>query len=326
MKVAVLGAGFAGLATVWQLLKERVAVTLFDPAGIGGQASAVSAGLLHTYVGLHAKYNLEGREGYLETENLLQVAERALGMAVSLKSGLLRPALTEEQRLDYRLCAEKHADTEWLSAEQTRQKIPYLSAFPALWIKSAMTVYPDLYLKGLWIACEKLGAKWEKKAVTQLTELAEFDAIILATGPQSLTFPELQSARLHLIKGQIVELAWPATLKPLAMPVNSQAYIVMNRDNRSCIIGSTYERGFTSPEPDIAFALREILPKAAALVPALAEAKVLNCRAGIRVSAPGHLPLVKQIDPKVWLFSGLGSKGLLYHALYAKKLVNELII
>lgn len=94
MKVAVLGAGFAGLATVWQLLKERVAVTLFDPAGIGGQASAVSAGLLHTYVGLHAKYNLEGREGYLETENLLQVAERALGMAVSLKSGLLRPALT----------------------------------------------------------------------------------------------------------------------------------------------------------------------------------------------------------------------------------------
>lgn len=325
MKIAILGTGFAGLATAWHLLQKGVSVTLFDPTGIGGQASSVSAGLLHTYVGLHAKYNLHGREGYEETDALLHVAEKALGKPVCSRSGLLRPALTEEQRLDYRLCAEKHADTEWLSAEQAQLMVPCVAPCPALWIKSAITVYPELYLAGLWKACSELGARWEQRSVTQLAELNAYDAIILATGPQTLAFPEAQGAKLHLLKGQILELSWPPSLAPLSMPVNSQAYIVMHRNHTSCIIGTTYERTFTSPEPDPEYAVAEILPKATACIPALAEAQVLGCRAGIRVAGPGHLPVVRQVAPKIWLYSGLGSKGLLYHALYARKLVQELV-
>lgn len=327
MRIAVLGGGFAGLATAWHLLaqKRNIHVTLFDPAAIGGQASAVSAGLLHTYIGLHAKYNQYGREGYLETERLLQVAERALGLPVCARSGLLRPALNEGQMLDYRLCAEKNEDTEWLSVEQAQQKVQGLIESPALWIKSALTIYPDLYLEGLWMACQQLGLKREARAISDLSELSGYDAVILATGPQSLSFPELQETRLSLIKGQILELKWPESLSPLPLPINSQAYIVMNRDNKSCIIGSTYERTFTSCEPDADHALNEILPKAAALIPALAGAQVLGCRAGIRVSAPDHLPMIKQVAHRTWLFTGLGSKGLLYHALYAKKIVQEII-
>ncbi len=327
MKIAIIGAGFAGLATAWQLLEqnEHLSITLFDPSGIGGQASSISAGLLHTYIGLHAKYNQDGREGYEETRKLLNVASKALNQLTYAESGLLRPALSDSQQLDYRICADKYDDVEWLSADQAQRKVPCLSYHSALWIKSALTVYPELYTQGLGLASLQRGVTFEKKAIVSLAEVDNFDAIIIAAGPQTLHFPELASLRLNFIKGQILEMAWPVQLTPLTMPVNSQTYIVMNRNNKSCIIGSTYERTFTSSAPNIEVAMTEILPKAVALIPLLAEAEVLGCRAGIRVSSPGHLPIIQQISPRIWVFTGLGSKGLLYHALYAKKLVKAIL-
>lgn len=325
MKIAILGAGFAGLATAWNLVQNNNhSITLFDPSGMGAQASSVSAGLLYTYVGLHAKYNLHGHEGYEETLTLLDIASKALNQPVYSRSGLLRPALTEIQKLDFQISAEKHGDLEWLTSEQAQKYMTGISTHPALFIKSAITVYPDLYLKGLSQACIACGMNVEKQAINSLTELDHFDSIVVAAGPQTLSFPGCESLRLHLIKGQIIELSWPSTLSPLPMPLSSQAYIVMNRDNKSCIIGSTYEREYTSPEPDLTVALTEILPKAVTIIPDLATSKVLGCRAGIRVSGPNHLPLIEKISPKAWAFTGLGSKGLLYHALYAKKLAAQI--
>lgn len=319
MKIAILGAGFAGLAIAWNLAQKH-SVTLFDPHI--GQASSVAAGLLHTYVGLHAKYNLYGLEGYEEALKLLKIASKTLNQPVYVSSGLLRPAISDSQKLDFQICADKHADVEWLTSEQVQKSVPGICNYPGILIKSAITVYPDLYLRGLSSACILNGMHIEKEAITALRELDDFDTIIIAAGAQTLSFPGCESFRLSLIKGQIVELAWPANLPPLPLPLSSQAYIVMNRDHKSCIIGSTYERGFTSDGPDLSIALDEILPKAASIIPDLASAKVLGARAGVRVSAPDHMPLIKQISSKIWIFTGLGSKGLLYHALYAKRLAD----
>ena len=44
-------------------------------------------------------------------------------------------------------------------------------------------------------------------------------------------------------------------------------------------------------------------------------------RAGIRVTNPAHyFPILEQIDPKTWVVTALGSRGLLYHAYLGKKL------
>ena len=51
-RYAVIGGGFAGVATAWHLLahaKRPVRVDLFDGAGIAGGASGAAAGLLHPY-------------------------------------------------------------------------------------------------------------------------------------------------------------------------------------------------------------------------------------------------------------------------------------
>ena len=51
-RYAVIGGGFAGIATAWHLLAHAdapVSVHLFDGAGIAGGASGAAAGLLHPY-------------------------------------------------------------------------------------------------------------------------------------------------------------------------------------------------------------------------------------------------------------------------------------
>ena len=69
MKVAVIGAGFCGLAVVWNLLNQlfqpNLEVTLFDKTAIGSGASGVAAGLLHPYAGAHAKLNWRGKEAWM---------------------------------------------------------------------------------------------------------------------------------------------------------------------------------------------------------------------------------------------------------------------
>ena len=98
MRIAILGAGFSGLATTWHLLKQKNAeIVVFDPVGIGGQTSGIAAGLLHPYAGVHAKQNKNGYEGLQATLELLEVASNELGRPVTKNTGLLRVAIYYSQ-------------------------------------------------------------------------------------------------------------------------------------------------------------------------------------------------------------------------------------
>ena len=312
-KIAIIGAGFAGLATAWHLLNLHHEVTLYDGSGIGGQASGIAAGLLHPFVGAHAKYNWKGAEGMKATTQLLDVASNALSKPVAKRTGLLRIALTKKQEEDYAVCASRYPEVEWIKNAQER--VSHVVPKPGILIKTAMTVNTRQYLQGLWQACERKGAKLEQRQISSLTELNSFDAIIVAMGAATTSLPELAHLPVRPLKGQILKLE---NMPPLNMPVSSQVYIVDN------IVGATFERTFDTAEPTPDLAISEILPKATVLIPALKEAQVVDCRAAIRATTANRRPLVTQLNPKCWVFTGLGSKGLLYHALFAESLARSI--
>lgn len=314
--IAIIGAGFCGLASAWELLQEGHEVHLYDPAGIGGGASGVSAGLLHPFTGIHAKAVPWGREGVAATLELIRISSQALGKPVAEESGMLRLALTEEMRNDFMHCASQHDDVDWLEPRECQHLVPGLKALPGICIRSALTVRSPLYLQGLWLACEQRGATLIPKSILSLSELSSYDLVIVAMGASLL--PELRQLPVRPIKGQVLELAWPQDIAPLELPLNCQAYLVMQPGGESCLAGATFEREFSSALPIPDHAVKEIMPKIAAFYPPLQEARVIGCRAGLRASAPGHKPLLKQLDAKTWILTGMGSKGLLYHALFAK--------
>lgn len=312
MKIAIVGAGFAGLAAAWHLSQlPSIKVTVYDALPIGQGTSGMAAGLLHAYAGLHAKKNWRGDEGLAAALPLLDIASKTLGEPVYSAPGLLRIALNTTAEMDYRRCAEKYDDVEWV--ENCRDRLTDLPSRPGIFIHNAYKVYGERYLQGLWQACAKEGAIFIEKLVSPSSLLATYDYVIAATGGET--------PFLNRVKGQLLVVQWPAGLAPLPFPLMSQYYIAMDQDQTKCFVGGTYERPPYDPDPR--FAEKELWPKALELYPPLEKGTILEVKEGYRSTTPNHLPFLKETQDRLFVFAGLGSKGLLYSALYAQELASR---
>lgn len=331
MRIAILGAGFAGLSVSWNLLRYKlgsISIDLFDPEPIGKGVSGQSSGLLHTYSGKEARKSWRAEECLHETHRLITEASTGINEPIVLSKGILRPALTDEQCLAFKRCAETHEDTEWWDAKRCIREVPGL-AVPeengGLYIKSGITIDTQSYLQGLWQRIAKMGVQYSKSTAIRPAELAKYDCVLIATGPVTKNFPGLEKLPITPVKGQLLELEWPQEVPPPPISLISQKYLVMSRDRKRCMVGATFERDFTSPKADIQEAAAEIMPNIISFFPALEGAKILRCRSGFRASTPSHLPLVGRISDKIYFFTGLGSKGLLYHAWVGKRVARAIL-
>ncbi len=323
-RVAVVGGGLAGLGVLCHLLENpNVEATLFDPKGIGGGASGASTGLLHPFPARDALRSWRASEGMEETKRLIGLSENALKKPVCQSSGVLRIALTEQQKNHFRVLAENDGEAIWI--EEGSSKVAFTVKEPALWVPGGMTVYSQLYLEGLWLHAQAKGAKWEASAVRSLQDLKDYDAVVLATGAETRLFPECSQLSVKTTKGQSLICRWPEALGVLPCALLSMGHVTSTAEPSICQVGSTYERQYKSVKPDPETAL-PLLKQCAAFFPPAREFEVLEIRSGIRISpVVGYRPIVQKIAPKAWVFTGLGSRGMLYHALLGKEVAAEIM-
>jgi glycine/D-amino acid oxidase-like deaminating enzyme len=287
VKLAIVGAGFAGLAAAYFLSEHFNTVTLFDEKGIGGGASGISAGLLHPYPGAKGRRSFFADEALILAKDLIDQAGEALGEKVADKGGILRLGPIQNPG----------DDVIMLGPER-------------FLITSGMTVFPQLYLKGLWLLCEKQGAELRKEKIEDTGQLNNYDVIVLAVGAGIRFFKEKESLKINYVKGQVLTCSLE---EPLERSISTKIYTALMEEPLKCHVGATYERErideIACPETAVAL-LRPTRP-------------VLDCKAGIRVTNPAHyFPIVQQISTKVWAITALGSRGLLYHALLGNNLKN----
>ena len=324
MHIAIIGAGFCGLAVAFNLLQQNHKVSLFDPLEIGTGTSGIAAGLLHKYVGARGKKNLDGDSSLEATLKLLQIAEETLGEQIFEKTGLFRPAITPEQKIDFQQTALLNEGVFWLNERDCLNKFEGILPNEGIFISGAYIVDCPRYLKGLWMYCQINGASFERKKIHSLKELETFDKIIVTMGYASNTFPELASLKITPVKGQLLELT-PTTINPLpSIPVSSQGYLLKSPQANTLIAGATYEKDFDTLEPNKEKAKAEIFKKITPFISLLDNYKLTNCRSGIRASTNNHLPFIQNFSNKIIILTGMGSKGLLYHALWAKKLTTDI--
>lgn len=325
MQIAILGAGFSGVAVAWNLVQNKqLQVHLYDPSGVGGEASKIAAGLLHKYSGAHAKLNRFGIESEAASRELIKIAEEALQSTVILSKGILRVALNEEKKQEYSERAKQYEDCRWVEPKECLALTHGSVGHSGLFIQDGLTIDCFKYLQGLWKATEKMGAKFFDSPIEKLSQLSHYDAIVVATGATALQFKELSHLKVTAVKGQLLEFVWP-NVEPLDICLNAEAYITMMPGGKACVAGSTYEKTFTSTSAELKLAKELLLPKITALYPPLQNAEIIGCRAGLRASTPDHLPLIGQFGDKLFVITGMGSKGLLYHAIYGKNLSNQII-
>lgn len=331
MRIAILGAGFAGLAVTWHLLnytQGSATIDLFDPEPIGGGASGLSSGLLHIYAGKHARQAWEGKRCLKETHRLITVASQAINKPLILSRGILRPALSDQQIADFQTCAQTHSDTQWWDKRACESKVEGINLPPhggGLFIPEGLTIDSKSYLQGLWQACALLGTQFHQQAMIRKSDLAPYDKILIAMGPLSKNFPPLKDLPIQPVKGQILELKWPFDIKPPPFSLISQKYLVMGPDLTTCLVGATFEHTFDTFKADQAKAVQEILPNIVSFFPPLKDASILSCRSAFRATSPSHLPLMGKATDNTFFFTALGSKGLLYHAWLGKRVARAML-
>lgn len=331
MRIAILGAGFAGLATTWYLLhytRGSSTIDLFDPEPIGSGASGLSSGLLHPYGAKKANRSWETTKCLKETHRLITEASRTASRSFILSKGILRPALSEEQIINFRKTAALYDDVAFWEKEECEEKVVGLTLPPGgggLFIKDGLTLDVPSYLQGLWQACAVLGTQFRQNVQIRKSDLDKYDRVLVAMGPMSRNFPSLETLPITPLKGQILHLKWPENVSPPPFSLISQKYLVMSPDKQTCMVGATYEREFNSPHPDVEKAAAEILPNVIAYFPAIENAQILGCKAAFRASTPSHLPILGKLSEKVYFFTGLGSKGLLYHAWAGKRMARAIL-
>ena len=296
MNIAIIGAGFCGLAACFHLLDKGHQVTIFDAQGVGGGASGIASGLMHPYPGREGRRSWKADEGIAATRALLEVAQQTLQQPVFNDAGILRvkPLLTD------------YPDV-----------VPFASS--GYLIQSGITVYSKLYLQGLWLACRAKGAVLYTVKVDKLEQLKDYDQVVIAAGAGVAHFEECRELKLRFVKGQILTCKAPL----LNRSIVGTGYVAMSETAGICHLGATYERTFENDAPDREKAELELQPKIAELHPGIGA--VLECKAGVRVmNATHYVPLLKNIDERVWVITGMGSRGLLYHAYYAKLLTQAI--
>ncbi|MFZ0564968.1 MAG: FAD-binding oxidoreductase [Chlamydiales bacterium] len=331
MRIAILGAGFAGLAVTWFLThytEGSATIDLYDPEPIGGSNSGLSAGLFHAYIGKQAHRSWEANKGIKETHRLITEASHALQSPIVLSKGILRPAISLQQITDFKECAKKYSEVQWWDKKKCEEQVSGLllpEEGGGLFISEGLTIDVPAYIEGLWKACALMGTQYHQQAMVQPHHLESYDRVLIALGATSKNFPLLKSLPISPVKGQILELKWPKNSIALPFSLNSQKYLIMARGGETCFVGATYERNFTSPLPDQEKAAAEIMPKITAFFPSLADAQIVGCRAGIRACTQNHLPLAGKISDKFYFFTGLGSRGLLYHSWLGKQVARAIL-
>lgn len=313
MKIAIVGAGFCGLSLSHFLLQSKSCqVTLFDHNGIGGGASGVATGLLHPYTGEQARRSWKATEAIGATFALLKIVEAATGRIAASYDGIVRKVQDEKQKAAFLSHAEQFGDVEPIDDH-------------SFFIKSGITVHCQNYLQGLWGMVAQAGGILVQKPISSLSDLESYDRIVLTAGSGISGFPEAKSLRFGRTKGQVLTAEVPPSLQEGLKSIIGKGYLAKGDNPGICYLGSTYEKSFVSEAPDRSVAEKEILPRAAQFFPQVDQLRIVDCSSGVRVTRIGHhYPIIARFSPSSWALTGMGSRGLLYHAYLAELLAHAI--
>lgn len=334
--VVIAGAGLAGACAALHLSRTH-RVLLMEAAAPAAGASGAAAGLVNPLMGRRARPVWQHPAALAAFHDTLRLADAG---HLLRGPGLLRPAADEKQARAFRETAAQHPDLcAWWPAAVAREACPYLGRQAGvLRIHAGGALAVPVLVAALVAAAQRHGARvdtgvritgWEEKngevAVrhTAAPDPVRAGKLLLALGAGYRAFPELAALRLHAVKGQVVRVARPPGLSAVP-PLSGRGYLVP--DGETLLLGSTYEHDFSdiAPTPE---ATQEVLEKTTRLLPALREAEVVEAIAGVRVTVPGtRLPMLGPLPHRenVWIFTGLGSKGLLMAPLLAQNLPGYL--
>jgi len=178
------------------------------------------------------------------------------------------------------------------------------------------------------------GGQW-RALDAQGRSLAEADLVIVCAGPHSHAVLA-RALPLQPVRGQVawgLHAAEPSMLPWPVQPLNGHGNLVPHApldDGPGWVLGATFERDCTALPPsseDVAAGQAANFAKLRLLAPRLSLTPHAHHWAAVRCATPDRLPMIGPVDvgqPGLWVYSGLGARGLTLSALCAELLAARL--
>lgn len=339
----ILGAGLAGVSLAYELSKENASVCLIDPKGIASGASGTPLGLVNPATGRYATLTWNAEPCYSSILENLSLIQNQGTVKFFEETGVLRPALDEKiasrMKENFNTMNWPNGWIEWLDEKELKKFHPGISCISGgVWLPKGLTVDISSFLNefvrflssnnvatsfGSDYSITKKENNWEISLSNHEKFLAE--KIVFTTGASTKEFDFWKSIPLHPVKGQLAVLE---SASPLLFnhAVSALGYITSLRENKF-VIGSTYEHTFDYEETDEK-GLDYLLTRFEKVLPDLKKnSNVLSQWSGVRASTPNRMPIMgtHPYEENMFVFTGLGSKGLLYSGYLSKKLKDYLV-
>lgn len=351
-KVAIIGGGFAGLSSAYQFAQHGAkAIHLFDafPAG-EAPASSAAGGLMHP-LSPKGTFLWNGLKSYLSSKKLFEDVERITGMPfIARKTPLIRPITKESDDILWKKSYESMKDWIQRLSESEMREIygdSMSGIITAYKFKEAIIIDSPRYLQSLWkvVQLTNQNSQWIHQNITDLSELvSEYDAVILCAGSQTphllsqLPKQTLPPLSIRYVAGSNMIFSNNGE-RPLSQALLSGEYIVPKIDDTgspTIVAGATHDHLPQTgeqpilPEYSIDGLSENLLPKLLRIYPHLRKEMILGTKAGLRLVTQrtnyGRLPILGSHPnySNLWIFSGLGARGLLYHSMLSELLIHAI--
>ena len=333
--VAVVGGGAAGSAAAYYLARAGVKTVVIERDGVAAHASGYSAGGLNPLQGA----GIPGPLGPLAIESFRMHID--LWDRLKSESGVdftpevisvVRVAFDDSEMPELQETLGLHEAAEgfsarWLDADELHRLEPGLSpeAVKGIYTRGNAALDSYLYTVALARAAARLGAEVRSGKVTGLKQTGDrvtavlmhdreisCGAVVLAMGPWSTDAEAWLGVRVPVapLRGEILRTELPGQ-EPLANDLSGPGVSLHSR--RGLVwIGTTEEsRGF-DVEPSEA-TRRSLMASAAKLMPAMANARLVEHTVCLRPVTPDWLPVLGRAPgwSNVYLATGAGKKGIL---------------
>ena len=278
-----------------------------------------------------------------------------------IKKHLYRIALTAANVQQLQDSAAKYPElATWLTQQEIDNQLGADSMGGLKLSNGCQVVHVPMYLTGLWEACKAKARERDGKIIWDKRQMNGNDsALLFESGHDTVIFSAgsgiLQNGLIcddsvlpvQLIRGQSIIMDIPQEcdaipkneallsgkyISPLPISL-AESRIAQSKSNKRFVIGATHEYSTKFSEDEV---FNELKQRSYQLAPQLWDNGVvekLTC--GIRMQSNrgkyGRMPIVGRLpeggreNDNTWIFTGLSSRGLIYHGLFGHWLAEAVL-
>lgn len=287
-----------------------------------------------------------GLEG-LEATNRLLRAARAHSPDCILDEQIYRVALSELNMEQLKVTANLHPQfATWLDSDELDHSCGTKCHGGLILSNGCRVVHVPSYLKGLWNACQELSKgniQWCLDVpITKsqwIDRLSDYHTVVFSAGSglfQDSILGEKLNLPVQMVRGQSILMNLNAPdfeNTHTNRAILCGKYVAPMPEKNRAMIGATHEYEATPLDHD--GVIKELMHRSYKLSPFVWDhGSVERITCGYRVQSKrgkyGRMPIIGkyencQVHGNAYLFTGLSSRGLIYHGIYGDFLTSAII-